>query len=124
MYKVGTGELSPVKAIHYVIDRATSVVGHIAKQVCTRAGRILGRIAGTTVGELIEKKFKVKGFSKYSKYVGEIAGEKVGKTISGYIKKGAKIVGEGSKKIVTSIAKGIETGWNALKSGVKSFLGL
>ena len=124
MYKVGTGELSPVKAIHYVIDRTTSVVGYIAKGICTIAGTVLGRGLGSTVGQAIEKTFNTKGFSKGAEYVGGVVGSKAGETFGGFVQKGCEVIGNAAKKVVTGVAKGIETGWNAVKSGVKSFLGL
>lgn len=130
MYKVGTGELSPVKAIHYVIDRATSVIGDIAKEVCTGAGRILGRSVGTLLektpaGKIINKTVGVisrqrHNIAKVGGWVGSTAGREIGEGM----KKGVKTIGEVAKKVVTGIAKGLNTGWNTLKSGVKSFLGL
>lgn len=122
MYKVGTGELSPVKAIHYVIDRATSTIGHIAKQVCIGAGRILGR----SVGVLLEKnpagKVVDKIISKFTKKSHNISGffsylgSKAGKTAGKLIQKGCEVIGNTAKKVVTGIARTAKTVWNKVTS--------
>ena len=130
MYKVGAGELNPVKAMHYIIDRTTSVIGHIAKEVCTGIGRILGRNIGTLLedtraGKVINKVVRLFSRQRHAiAKVGEWIGSKAGKKVGGFVQKGCEVIGNAAKKVVTSIAKSIETGWNAVKSGAKPLLGL
>lgn len=110
-YKVGTGEISPIAAINYCIDRTASTVASVAKKVCSTVGTVAGKILGGVLGS----KFGP-AVAKAVSFAGGVIGQKVGKTIGTVIGKGVKMIASAAKTAVKTVAAGAKKLWTDIKN--------
>ncbi|MBX2976242.1 MAG: hypothetical protein KF721_08910 [Ignavibacteriaceae bacterium] len=117
-YKLGNGELSPLDAVEYTIDRNVAVLNSAITKTCTRVGGTVGGKVGAAIGSIFGPAGTVAGAA-----IGTVVG-KVGGFIVG------KVIGEGVKKVASAVKSAFSSAWEGVKSiassaweGVKSFFG-
>lgn len=115
-YKLGNGELSPLDAVEYTIDRNVAVLNSAITRTCTRVGGAVGGKVGAAIGSI---------FGPAGTVAGAAIGTLVGK-VGGYVV--GKVIGEGVKKVASAVKSACSTAWEGVKSvmssareGVKSF---
>lgn len=89
-YKLGNGELSPLDAVEYTIDRNVVILNSAITTKCTEAGGIIGGRIGGRIGSI---------FGHTGTVAGTVIGTVIGK-VGGY--KVGKAVGEGVRKFVNA----------------------
>ena len=103
-YKLGKGELSPIDAIEYTVDRNVVILNSAITTTCSRVGGKIGTKLGAAIGSV---------FGPSGTLIGGRIGDVVGKK-AGYLV--GKYVGEGVKKVAT-VAKSLATkAWDSVKS--------
>ena len=114
-YKVGKGELSPIDAVEYTIDRNVAVLNSSIVTTTTIIGGKIGSKVGAAIGSI---------FGPVGTISGAAIGNVVGK-VGGYIV--GKVIGEGVKKVATAVKSVSKKCWEGVKSvgssvwdGVKS----
>ena len=105
-YKVGSGELSPIDAVEYTIDRNVAVLNSAIIITTTRVGGEIGEKVGATIGSI---------FGPAGTIAGAAIGNAVGK-VGGYIV--GKVITTGVKRVATAVKSVVK---KAL-GGVKSFV--
>ncbi|MCF8305494.1 MAG: hypothetical protein K9I71_08635 [Ignavibacteriales bacterium] len=115
-YKLGNGELSPLDAVEYTIDRNVAVLNSAITRTCTRVGGAVGGKVGAAIGSI---------FGPAGTVAGAAIGTVVGK-VGGYVV--GKVIGEGVKKVANAVKSVCSAAWEGVKSvassaweGVKSF---
>ena len=103
-YKLGKGELSPVDAVEYTIDRSVSVLNSAVTTTCTRAGGSVGGKLGGVIGSV---------FGPAGTAAGAAIGTVLGK-VGGYVI--GKFIGEGMKKIASVVKTVAKKAWEGIKS--------
>ncbi|MGB1262408.1 MAG: hypothetical protein ACPG52_05810 [Cognaticolwellia sp.] len=107
-YKLGKGELSPIDAIEYTVDRNVVILNSAITTTCSRVGGKIGAKLGAIVGSV----FGPSG-TLIAGRIGDVIGKKAGYVVGKY-------VGEGVKKVAT-VAKSVATNaWNSVKSTVSN----
>lgn len=107
-YKLGKGELSPLDAVEYTIDRNVAVLNSAITTTCTRVGSIVGGAVGGVIGSVFGPVGTVAG-AAVGTVVGKIAGYGVG-----------KYVGEGIKKVASAAKSVCKSAWEGVKSVASS----
>jgi hypothetical protein len=107
-YKLGNGELSPLDAVEYTIDRNVAVLNSAITTTCTRAGGVVGGKVGGVIGSI---------FGPAGTVAGAAIGTVVGK-IGGYIV--GEVIGEGVKKVASAVKSVAKSAWEGVKSVVSS----
>lgn len=117
-YKLGNGELSPLDAVEYTIDRNVAVLNSAITKTCTRVGGAVGGKVGAAIGSI---------FGPAGTVAGAAIGTVVGK-VGGYIV--GKVIGEGVKKVASAAKSVCSAAWEGAKSvassvwnGITSFFG-
>lgn len=117
-YKLGNGELSPLDAVEYTIDRNVAVLNSAITKTCTKVGGVVGGKVGAVIGSI---------FGPAGTVAGAAIGTVVGK-VGGYIV--GKVICEGTKKVANVVKSVCSSAWEGIKSvassaweGVKSFFG-
>jgi hypothetical protein len=117
-YKLGSGELSPLDAVEYTIDRNVAVLNSAITKTCTRVGGVVGGKVGAAIGSI---------FGPAGTVAGAAIGTVVGK-VGGYVV--GKVIGEGVKKVASAVKSVCSSAWEGVKSvassawsGIKSFFG-
>lgn len=115
-YKLGNGELSPLDAVEYTIDRNVATLNSAITTTCTRYGGLVGGKVGGFIGSI---------FGPAGTVAGAAIGTVVGK-VGGYVI--GKVIGEGVKKVASAVKSACSAAWEGLKSvassaweGLKSF---
>ncbi len=115
-YKVGNGELSPIDAVEYTIDRNVAVLNSAIVKTTTQVDGKIGTKVGVAIGSVFGPAGAVSG-AAIGNVVGKVAGYAVG-----------KVIGEGVKKVATAVKSVAKKCWEGVKSvassvwsGVKSF---
>lgn len=103
-YKLGNGELSPLDAVEYTIDRNVAVLNSAITTTCTRVGGAVGGKVGAVIGSV---------FGPAGTVAGAAIGTVVGK-VGGYIV--GKVIGEGVKKIAGAVKSVVSAAWEGVKS--------
>lgn len=103
VYQLGTGEINPIEAQGYIINRKTSKLGAVIEDFCAEAGENIGANIGASVGSIFGPVGSYVG-SEIGAFVGNVAGRAVGKAIT----KGAEVV----SNIVTGIGNAISSAWD------------
>ena len=107
-YKLGKGELSPIDAVEYKIDRSVAILNSAITKTCTRTGGVIGGKVGAAVGSI---------FGPAGTVVGAAIGTVVGK-VGGYAV--GKYIGEGVKKVATAVKSVVKKAWSGVKSVASS----
>jgi len=81
MYQVGKGEITPIEAQGYILDKKTSKLGMIIEDYCAKKGRDIGANIGATIGAIFGPVGSTVG-AAIGAVVGYVAGKAVGKWIS------------------------------------------
>ena len=103
-YKLGNGELSPLDAVEYTIDRNVAVLNAAITTTCTRTGGVWGGKIGASIGSI---------FGPAGTVAGTLIGTVVGK-VGGYIV--GKVIGEGAKKVASAVKSVAKRAWEGVKS--------
>lgn len=103
-YKVGNGELSPIDAVEYTIDRNVAILNSAIVRTTTRVGGVVGGRVGAVIGSI---------FGPAGTVVGAAIGTVVGK-VAGYVV--GKVIGEGVKKVATAVKNVAKSAWEGVKS--------
>ncbi|WP_409305733.1 hypothetical protein [Peribacillus sp. SCS-155] len=111
-YKIAKGEIDPINAVDYMIDRTTSTVKTAVTKVCRKAGGAIGSKVGGFVGSVFGPAGTVIG-SKVGRIVGEVAGQAVGNCIS-----------KGIEKISTKAKEFVSNTWSSIKSATGNVFSL
>ncbi|KOR29409.1 hypothetical protein TI05_15240, partial [Achromatium sp. WMS3] len=111
-YKVETGELSPLDAVEYTIDRNVVILDSVITKTTTRLGGVIGGAVGAAIGSV---------FGKVGVGAGAAIGTVVGKA-SGYSV--GRFIGEGVKKVATAVKSVASKAWNTAKSVGSKILSL
>lgn len=90
-YKLGNGEISPLDAVEYTIDRNVAVLNSAITTTCTRVGGVVGGKVGGVIGSV---------FGPAGTFAGIAIGTVVGKA-GGYLV--GKVIGEGVKKFASTV---------------------
>ena len=107
-YKLEKGELSPLDAIEYTIDRNVAVLNSVITTTTTRVGGVIGGKVGAAIGSV---------FGAVGTVAGAAIGTKIGK-LGGYVV--GKVIEKGVKK-VAKVAKSVaKKAWKGVKSVVSS----
>ena len=117
-YKLGKGELSPIDAVEYTIDRNVAVLNSAITRTTTRVGGAIGEKVGAAIGSV---------FGPAGTVAGAAIGTVVGK-VGGYVV--GKVISEGVKKVATTVKSVVKSAWEGVKSaasrvwdGITSFFG-
>ncbi len=81
VYQVGTGEVTPLEAQGYILDKKTSKLGMIVEDYCAKKGRDIGANIGATIGAVFGPVGSTVG-AAIGAVVGYVAGKAVGKWLS------------------------------------------
>lgn len=103
-YKLGNGELSPLDAVEYTIDRNVAVLNSAITRTCTRVGGAVGGKVGAAIGSI---------FGPAGTVAGAAIGTVVGK-VDGYVV--GKVIGEGVKKVASAVKSVCSAAWEGVKS--------
>lgn len=107
-YKLGKGELSPLDAVEYTIDRNVAVLNSAITKTCTRVGGVIGGKVGAAIGSV---------FGPAGTIAGAAIGTVVGK-VGGYIV--GKFICEGVKKVASAVKSACSAAWEGVKSVASS----
>ena len=107
-YKLGNGELSPIDAVEYTIDRNVAILNSAIVTTTTKVGGKIGGTVGGTIGSIFGPTGTIVG-TKIGTVVGKVAGHTVG-----------KIITEGVKKVATAIKTVAKSTWEGVKSVASS----
>lgn len=107
-YKLGNGELSPLDAVEYTIDRNVAVLNSAITRTCTRVGGAVGGKVGAAIGSI---------FGPAGTVAGAAIGTVVGK-VGGYVV--GKVIGEGVKKVASAVKSVCSSAWEGVKSVASS----
>lgn len=114
-FKIGNGELSPIDAVEYTIDRNVSILNSAVIKTCTKYGGAIGGKVGAAVGSIFGPAGTVAG-AAIGTVIGKVGGYLVGKGISQGVKKIADVAKstcsrawEGAKSVVSSICSGVKS---------------
>lgn len=107
-YKVAKGELSPLDAVEYTIDRNMSALNSVITKTCTRVGGKIGGKVGASIGSVFGPVGTAAG-AKIGTVVGKAAGYAVGKKI-----------GEGVNKVAGAAKSVVSKGLAVVKEKAKS----
>ncbi len=113
-YKLGNGEISPIDAVEYTIDRNVAVLNSAITTTTTRVGGAVGEKVGAAIGSV---------FGPEGTVAGAVIGTVVGK-VGGYVV--GKVIGEGVKKVATAVKSVAKSAWEGVKSvasAVGDFIG-
>jgi len=110
-YKLGNGELSPLDAVEYTIDRNVAVLNSAITRTCTRVGGAVGGKVGATIGSI---------FGPAGTVAGAAIGTVVGK-VGGYVV--GKVICEGVKKVASAVKSACSAVWEGVKSFVSTLTG-
>ena len=114
-YKVGKGELSPIDAVEYTIDRNVATLNTAITTACTRTGGNIGQKVGSVVGSVFGPAGTVAG-AAIGRTVGKAAGYVVGKVIGEGVKKAASAV----KSVVNKAGEGVKAAGRAVCNTISS----
>lgn len=103
-YKVGNGELSPLDAVEYTIDRNVAILNSAITTTCTRVGGAIGSKVGAAIGSV---------FGPAGTVAGAAIGTVVGK-VGGYIV--GELIGKGVKKVASAVKSVVKSTWDGIKS--------
>lgn len=103
-YKLGNGELSPLDAVEYTIDRNVAILNSAITTTCTRTGGVFGGRIGAVIGSI---------FGPTGTVTGTLIGTVVGK-VGGYVV--GKVIGEGAKKVASAVKSVAKSAWEGVKS--------
>ena len=109
-YKVGNGELSPIDAVEYTIDRNVAVLNSATVIYTTTKGAVIGAKLGATIGSI---------FGPAGTIAGAAIGTVVGK-VGGYVV--GNLISTGVNKVATAAKSIAKKAWEGVKSGVSSLL--
>jgi len=107
-YKLAKGELSPIDAIEYTVDRKVVILNSAITTTCSRVGGKIGTKLGAAIGSVFGPSGTLIGGR-----VGDVVGKKAGYLVGKYI-------GEGVKKVATVAKKIAKNAWNSIKSTVSN----
>ncbi len=105
VYQVGTGEINPIEAQGYILNRKTSKLGAVIEDFCAEAGENIGANIGASVGSIFGPAGSYVG-SEIGAFVGNVAGRAVGKVIT----KGVEVV----SNVITSVGNFISNAASAI----------
>jgi hypothetical protein len=114
-FKIGNGELSPIDAVEYTIDRNVSILNSAITKTCTKYGGVIGGKVGAAVGSIFGPAGTVGG-AAIGTVVGKVGGYLVGKGIS----KGVKKIADVAKSVCSRAWEGTKSAVSSFCSGVKS----
>ena len=103
-YKLGNGEVSPLDAVEYTIDRNVAVLNSAITKTCTRVGGVVGGRVGGVIGSV---------FGPAGTVTGAAIGTVVGKA-GGYL--AGKIIGKGVEKVASAVKSVAKSAWEGVKS--------
>ncbi len=103
-YKLGKGELSPIDAVEYTIDRNVAILNSAITKTTTKYGGIVGGKVGAFIGSV---------FGPVGTVIGAAIGTVVGK-VAGYIV--GTVICEGIKKVASAVKSVCSTAWEGIKS--------
>ena len=115
-HKVETGELEPIAAIEYLIDRTAARVKTVIETTCLTAGGKIGTAIGSTIGSIFGPVGTALG-SQIGGVVGTAAGQKVANAINKGVEKMASV----AKSVVQSASKAASSVFSSAKSWVSSW---
>lgn len=115
-HKVETGELEPIAAIEYLIDRTAARVKTVIETTCLRVGGKIGTAIGSTIGSIFGPVGTALG-SQIGGVVGTAAGQKVANAINKGVEKMASV----AKSVVRSAGKAMSSIFSSAKSWVSSW---
>lgn len=121
-YKLAKGELNPMDAVEYTIDRNTAILNSAIVTTTTKYGGAIGGKVGGFIGSVFGPAGTIVG-TTIGTVVGKVAGHAVGKFISTGVKKIASVaksvassIGSGIQSVVSTIGNGLKSGWNSVTS--------
>ena len=117
-YKVGNGELSPIDAVEYTIDRNVAVLNSAIVLTTTRVGGKIGARVGAFVGSIFGPAGMIAGAA-----IGTVVGKVGGYVIGNLISTGVKKVATAAKSIAKKSWEGVKSVASNVWSGVKSLFG-
>jgi len=109
-YKVGKGELSPIDAVEYTIDRNVAILNSTIVIYTTIKGAAIGASVGAAIGSI---------FGPAGTIAGAAIGTVVGK-VGGYVV--GKVIGEGTRKVATAVKSVAKKCWKGVKSAAGRLL--
>ncbi|QQZ28940.1 hypothetical protein HMY34_09330 [Thiothrix subterranea] len=114
-HKLATGELDPIAAVEYLIDRTAARVKAVVDTTC----RTVGNKVGATIGGMIGSIFGPVG-TALGTAVGGYVGEQAGQKVADFVNKGVEKVASAAKAVVRSAGKTVSSAASSVWSGVKS----
>ena len=124
-YKLAKGELNPMDAVEYTIDRNTAILNSTIVTTTTKYGGAVGGKIGGFIGSIFGPAGTVAG-TAIGSVVGKLAGYKVGEFISKGVTKVASVAKSVANSITTGVKSVVSSVGNAVSSfcsGVASFFG-
>lgn len=115
-YKVAQGDLSPIDAVEYTIDRNVAILNTIITETTTRIGGEVGTKVGATLGSVFGPVGTIIG-AKIGRQVGKVGGYAVGQMIE----KGVKTVASAVKSVASSAWSGVKSVCSSVGSWVSSW---
>jgi hypothetical protein len=115
-HKLATGELEPIAAVDYLIDRTAARIKAVVDTTCRKVGNKVGATIGATIGSIFGPVGTALGAA-----IGGWVGEQAGQKVADFVNKGVEKVASAAKSIVRSAGKAVSSALSSAKAWVSSW---